>query len=275
MLTLQEYLDREQRDFDTYDERYGICVTVTHSSKVEDDYDMFCRGICNKVLVTKEAVEDGYICKVDWAALIRRNYNAFQEFAQRNWKKQYKGKDAFVKAWIMELHAYMAGEVPESFYTALAEFVNGLERCIALRVRPKRKPDAVPTKPVKEQEGSFDEYLELVQKDGLALQGYSRQTFDLCLVAVQQNGMALEYVKVPNKKLYVEAVRQTEKAYRLIENPSRELQKRLVQVNYKVLGEMEHPEKWLVLEALRWNPKAMDFCLMQKKLKTLVEGVKT
>lgn len=124
-MTLFEYLQIAENDFDTYDTKYDTGVTVCHIDEEADEYDKFCNGIIKKVNVVKI---DDYILTVNWSELIERNMDKFKKFTAEHWRYQYKDDvDEFVYQWINEIHMYMAGYVDESFYSVLNKFVDGLE----------------------------------------------------------------------------------------------------------------------------------------------------
>ena len=126
-MTLFEYLQMTENDFDTYDTKYDTGVTVCHIYEEDeaDEYDKFCNGIIKKVHVVE--IDDD-VLTVDWSELIERNIDKFKEFTAKYWKYQYKNDiDEFVYQWINEIHMYMAGYVGESFYSVLNKFVDSLE----------------------------------------------------------------------------------------------------------------------------------------------------
>lgn len=124
-MTLYEYLQMAENDFNTYDTKYDAGVTVCHIYEEDDDYDKFCNGIIKKVGVIKV---NGDTLTVNWSELIERNMSKFKEFTAKHWRYQYEDDiDEFVYQWINEIHMYMAGYVSESFYTKLIEFVDSLE----------------------------------------------------------------------------------------------------------------------------------------------------
>lgn len=124
-MTLFEYLQIAENDYDTYDTKYDVSVTVCHIDEETDEYDKFCNGIIKKVNVAKI---DGDILTVNWSELIERNMDLFKYFTEEHWYRHYEDDvDEFVYQWINEIHMYMAGYVSEDFYSVLNEFVNGLE----------------------------------------------------------------------------------------------------------------------------------------------------
>ena len=125
-MTLFEYLQIAENDFDTYDTKYDTGVTVCHIDEECDDYDKFCNGIIKKVDVVRV---NGDILVVNWSELIERNMDKFKEFTEKYWHKncQYEDDiDEFVYQWINEIHMYMAGYVSESFYSKLNNLVDNL-----------------------------------------------------------------------------------------------------------------------------------------------------
>lgn len=124
-MTLYEYIQMTECDYDTYDTKYDAGVTVCHIYEEDDDYDKFCNGIIKKINVVKI---NGDTLTVDWSELIERNIEKFKKFTAKHWRYQYEDDiDEFVYQWINEIHMYMAGYVSESFYSKLNDFVESLE----------------------------------------------------------------------------------------------------------------------------------------------------
>ena len=127
-MKLYELLKMSESDYDVYDTEYDASVTVCfiEEDNKMDDYDKFCVGITKKVEVVK-IVQDSHLV-ADWSKLIRDNMEKFKEFTEKNWKYKYRDdEDEFMYQWINEIHLYMAGYVPDSFYSELVEFVESLE----------------------------------------------------------------------------------------------------------------------------------------------------
>ena len=127
-MKLYELLKMSESDYDVYDTEYDASVTVCfiEEDNKMDDYDKFCVGITKKVEVVK-IVQDSHLV-ADWSTLIRDNMEKFKEFTEKNWKYKYRDdEDEFMYQWINEIHLYMAGYVPDSFYSELVEFVESLE----------------------------------------------------------------------------------------------------------------------------------------------------
>lgn len=124
-MTLYEYIQMTECDYDTYDTTYDAEVTVCHIYKESDNYDKFCNGIIKKVDVVKIY---GDSLTVNWCELIERNIDKFKWFAREYWAYDYEDDiDEFIYQWISEIHMYMAGYVSESFYSVLNKFIDGLE----------------------------------------------------------------------------------------------------------------------------------------------------
>ena len=123
-MTLFEYLQMTECDYDTYDTKYDTGVTVCHIDEECDEYDKFCNGIIKKVDVVGI---NNDILTVNWSELIERNMDKFKEFTAEHWRYQYKDDiDEFEYQWINEIHMYMAGYVGDSFYSVLNELVDSL-----------------------------------------------------------------------------------------------------------------------------------------------------
>lgn len=124
-MTLYEYLNMSETDYDTCDAKYDAGVTVCHIYEEDDEYDKFCNGIIKKVNVV--AINRDSLT-VNWSELIERNMDKFKEFAAEYWYYQYEDdEDEFVYQWINEIHGYMAGYVSEDFYATLNKFVDTLK----------------------------------------------------------------------------------------------------------------------------------------------------
>ena len=124
-MTLYEYLQMAENDFDTYDTKYDASVTVCHIYEEDDNYDKFCNGIIKKVNVVEI---HGDALTVNWCELVERNMDKFIWFAREYWAFDYEDDiDEFVYQWINEIHMYMSGYVSEDFYSVLNEFVDSLE----------------------------------------------------------------------------------------------------------------------------------------------------
>ena len=124
-MTLYEYLQMTENDYDTCDTKYDTGVTVCYIYGEADEYDKFCNGIIKKVNVVKI---NGDTLTVNWSELIERNIKKFKKFTKKYWNCQYDNDiDEFVYQWINEIHLYMAGYVSDDFYSVLNEFVDSLE----------------------------------------------------------------------------------------------------------------------------------------------------
>jgi hypothetical protein len=126
-MTLYEYLKMTERDFDTYDTKYDVGVTVCHIYEEDecDEYDKFCNSIMKKVNVVKINAD---VLIVDWCELIERNLDRFKNFTEEYWKYKYDDDiDEFMCQWINEIHLYMAGYVDEYLYSVINNFIDTLE----------------------------------------------------------------------------------------------------------------------------------------------------
>lgn len=125
-VTLYDFLNITQRDFDTYDTEYDTSITVCYIDKEHDNYDKFCNAIIKKANVVKQT--DDAILIVDWSKLIKDNLDKFKEFTKNYWGNQYEDDiDEFIYQWINEINLYMAGYVSNDFYELLVRFVDVLE----------------------------------------------------------------------------------------------------------------------------------------------------
>lgn len=125
-MTLYNFLKENENDYDTYDNVYDICVTVSYIKEEHDYYDMFCKRLYQKVNVL-DIINGNLI--VDWSELIKRNMSKFIKFMKSNWKNQFdyiNDVDEFIYQWIKEIGLYISGYVSDSFYEVLYNFVNDL-----------------------------------------------------------------------------------------------------------------------------------------------------
>lgn len=126
MITLFDFLRMSENDYDTYDTKYDMTVTVCWiGGKETDDYDRFCNGIIKKVNVVKI---DGDYLVVNWSEFIERNIEEFKTFTNKHWKNNYENDiDELIYQWIREIHYYIAGYVDDDFYKTLINFINNLK----------------------------------------------------------------------------------------------------------------------------------------------------
>ena len=123
---LQESLEMKRDGVDSWDTVYDVCVTAEYIPNTEtDSYSEFCRVLFSKVEID-HIMSDYSVC-VLWDDLIEKNMKLFDEFATKYWMYEYEDKDEYIFQWITELHNYCAGNVPESYYPKLLEFVKKLE----------------------------------------------------------------------------------------------------------------------------------------------------
>lgn len=127
MIRLYDLLSLSESDYDTYDTKYDVEVTVCWIGEESDNYDKFCNEIIKKVNVIKINKD---MIMVDWNKLIERNMDKFKEFTKENWYETHQyddDVDEFIYQWIKEIHYYMAGYVSEDFYENLVELVKNLK----------------------------------------------------------------------------------------------------------------------------------------------------
>jgi hypothetical protein len=127
MITLYDFLSLSECDYDTYDTKYDVEVTVCWIGEESDNYDKFCNEIIKKVNVVKINRD---MIMVNWSELIERTIDKFKEFTKENWYETHQYEDdidEFIYQWIREIHYYMAGYVSEDFYGNLVELVKNLK----------------------------------------------------------------------------------------------------------------------------------------------------
>jgi hypothetical protein len=127
MITLYDFLSLSECDYDTYDTKYDVEVTVCWIGEESDNYDKFCNEIIKKVNIIKINRD---MIMVDWNELIERNIDKFKDFTKENWYETHQYEDdidEFIYQWIREIHYYMAGYVSEDFYENLVELVKNLK----------------------------------------------------------------------------------------------------------------------------------------------------
>ena len=132
-ITLYDFLCEKQADFDTQDPEFTNIITTCYidpdDEENNDEYYKFCNSLY-KLVKVHEFVQypNGFnIVLADWSDLIRRNKDAFTSFMEEHWTNSYKEETVFIQEWLGEIHAYLAGMVPSSFYKKLLEFVGTLK----------------------------------------------------------------------------------------------------------------------------------------------------
>ena len=82
-MTLYEFVNGFQRDFDACDDVFDTSVTVCYildEEELNDDYDRFCIGIIKKVEMVRQVDDCVLTCK--WTDMIKRNMDKFIAFAK-------------------------------------------------------------------------------------------------------------------------------------------------------------------------------------------------
>lgn len=126
-MTLKEFIQKTQRDYDVYDTVYDACVTICCWTSIKDSYDEFIDELCSKVPFVSTG--RGSTVVVPWSKLIDVNLSIFKEFTREHWQEncQYsEDDDEFKYQWIRELSAYVAGEVSCDFYDFLVALTHKL-----------------------------------------------------------------------------------------------------------------------------------------------------
>lgn len=126
-MTLKEFLNMSECDYDTYDTHHDTIVTCCDIGEIDKDdpYDVFCDKLYGKVKVVKPAY-DGLI--VNWSEFIEKHLAEFRKFSNEHWYRNTDCDDEnFIYQWIKEFNGYLAGMVSESFYPVLNEFLDKLE----------------------------------------------------------------------------------------------------------------------------------------------------
>ena len=125
-MTLYEFINLHETDYDCPDNDYDISVTVCHIDEINDSYDEFCIKLIQHVSVLSTNYNDDPI--VNWSEFIRKNMRTFREFTAKHWDEQYEDdEDDFIYQWIQELHMYLAGYVSEDFYNVLVKLMDVCE----------------------------------------------------------------------------------------------------------------------------------------------------
>ena len=129
-MTLYDYMNTHNEDYDVYDNEFDTCVTVCPilDSEVNksDSYDVFCNSIIKRVKFVSEGGHESTLI-ADWSGLIRANLDKFRTFSKAHWRSQYEDdNEEFIYQWLNEIRAYMAGYVSEAVYSDLVELVNDL-----------------------------------------------------------------------------------------------------------------------------------------------------
>lgn len=122
-MTVYEYLKMNECDEDFWDDQFDTCVTICCPDEESTDfYDKYIEEISKRVNVIKT---DGTVI-AGWSEMIEKNFEKFKAFTKAHWRTDYEDHDDFVYEWIKEIHLYVAGYVPDSFYEVLYGFAKEL-----------------------------------------------------------------------------------------------------------------------------------------------------
>lgn len=126
-MNLYDFLRISDKDYDTFDATFDICVTcVSVVESPDNDYtDLFSIALYKVVEVIPEKSTQSHPC-VNWAGLITAHYDKFQSFMKKYWITQYSDKDEFIYQWINELHLMLAGNGTDSAYKELIILIESL-----------------------------------------------------------------------------------------------------------------------------------------------------
>lgn len=125
-MTLYEYVKEKETDFDTYDMDYDAVITVCYIDEINDNYEKFCVELMKKVNVIG-ILKSGFELVVNWSDLVDKNFELFKDFTNKYWKQDYEDKDEFIYQWLTEIQNYIVGNVPDSFYKILCDFLETLK----------------------------------------------------------------------------------------------------------------------------------------------------
>lgn len=130
---------------------------------------------------------------------------------------------------------------------------------------------------------NYLKYLEMVQKDGLALKSIpleyqteelcmeavkqnevalafiENQTPEMCLESVKKNGFTLKFVKNQTEEICMAAIKNTLDALRFVKNQTKELCLNIVKQNGLALDNIKDQTPEICLEAVKQNGWALDF----------------
>lgn len=123
-MKLYDWLSIDKGCYDCYDVDIDVCVTIDWIDSIESDYDKFVVELMKKVDFIDKISDWELSC--NWSRLIDDNKEKFTDFATKHWSQLYSDPTEFTYQWIKELHYYVAGEMSESFYPTLLEFVKTL-----------------------------------------------------------------------------------------------------------------------------------------------------
>lgn len=120
IMTLYDFITKEQADFDTYDTVYDVCVTVCEPYEYDEgedkeSCDIFSDMIIKMVEVEEKTGECTCICK--WSDFIKNNIETFRNAAEELWYSAPKEDDDLIYEWIKEIHLWLAGYVSDNAYT--------------------------------------------------------------------------------------------------------------------------------------------------------------
>lgn len=126
-MKLYDWWKYDKGSYDCYDSEISTCVTIDwiDGSLLETDYGKFAVELTKKVDFLEKLDDCSLIC--DWSKLIKDNMDKFKAFTKKEWERDYDDETEFIYQWIKELHYYVAGYVPEDYYSTLLEFINTLQ----------------------------------------------------------------------------------------------------------------------------------------------------
>lgn len=107
-MTLYDLIKNTGSDYDTYDDVYDECITVSINLEPNDDYDEFCIALTKLIVVVDPEYYGHVIC--EWSNFIIKNMEVFREFSYKYWYKNYcEDEEDFVWEWMKELNLLLAG----------------------------------------------------------------------------------------------------------------------------------------------------------------------
>ena len=125
-MTLFDYLNEQEQDYDAYDKEYDISISAVYSDNLDNDYyDKFCTTLYKKVQFVFKV--DNYTIVADWSDLIMRNKKKFEDFSLKWWGSFSEDRDRFIKDWLNDFKNFVSGYAEDDFYEPLFHLVDSLE----------------------------------------------------------------------------------------------------------------------------------------------------
>lgn len=118
---IKDYFDEHHDTYDTYDNIYDVCITVTDiEENVNNDYyDKFCILIYKNVKVIRKENSAHLYCK--WTEFFDKYKKFFEKITEKYWRFKPAEEDDLTETWLREINGLLAGYASEDVYKDLYE----------------------------------------------------------------------------------------------------------------------------------------------------------